>query len=568
MGGLASGLAGASPPAPPPCSSHVAFAFLCPGFGAASPFLAEASATAAQPSVPPRPRERRRPYAEDSAASIGWAAVIAAPVGFAALAFGSSQRRAALRLRNQTASMPFRLRRVALGAASAAAADDGRENADVTAMVNELRGLGADGRGAAAAETEAEQDLPFEDNGFEEGEYGEEDEEEEVDVRFVERSGMVCVLGVPNSGKSSLVNALVGSKVSIVSPKPQTTRQKCLGLALLSPRPGTPPTTQACFVDTAGIMALSKKPADLMRPHRKKQSKQIFMHNRLHKAMVKTAWKATRDVDALWWVLDGYKCFLYGDYMPECAELDGIQVGPSIRDPWWTHPELEEELGFLRRIKKMKKPVHVVLNKMDMLLEEEEDIDLEEFAISMRERLLADLGRGEKGEDGEEGEVLLQKMWPTSVLRDPDSLVPLRTWLCENLPKQSTLFPVAAVSDIPARVVASEITREKLFEVLREELPYATTVVNAVWRESKVDGKLQLGQKVVVQTEGQSRIVKGWLRRIVEDAEQEISERVNFGRPVELHFQVVVEKNWQDNPEYYNDVKGLLLGDSLPYPDK
>jgi len=273
--------------------------------------------------------------------------------------------------------------------------------------------------------------------------------------------------------------------------------------------------------------------------------------------MVRTAWKATRDVDAMFWVLDAWKCFTYGDFIPEEPMLDGIVVGPRLRDAWWTHPELEEELNVLRRIKKMRKEVHVVLNKIDLL--REMDVNVDEFSVQMRERLLKDLG------STVEGGPLLKSLWPTSVLNEPDTLLPIRKWLCDNLPQQSPIYPVSAVSDVPARVVASEITREKLFGVLNKELPYVTAVVNSVWRELP-DGRLALGQKVVVKTWGQSRIVKGCLRQITADAEKEISETINFGKPVELHFKISIEPGWQDDEEYYSDVQGLLGESSLAYP--
>jgi len=386
---------------------------------------------------------------------------------------------------------------------------------------------------------------------------GDGDDEGAVDVRHIERSGQVCVLGVPNAGKSSLVNALVGAKVSIVSPKPQTTRQRVLGLALLSPRPNTPPTTQAFFVDTAGIMQVGQRSSEFGNSFLRK-AKRLFRHNRLHKAMVKTAWKSTRAADVVFWVLDASKCLLYGDYLPSCAQLDGIDVGPPVRDSWWMHPELDEELAFLRRLRQLSRKVSIILNKIDLL--RDMDIDVEDFTLSMRERLRTDLGTNADGED------LLENLWPTSILREPDTLVPLQTWLCNVLPQQSPIYPVESISDVPARVAASEITREKLFHVLREEVPYQVTVVNSVWREDP-DGTLRLGQKVVVNMEGQKRIVRGWLRKITQEAEAEISSVVNFGRPVELHFQILVNPHWQDEEEYYSDVQGLLdHSGSLLYP--
>jgi len=307
------------------------------------------------------------------------------------------------------------------------------------------------------------------------------------------------------------------------------------------------PTTQAVFADTAGIMDTGAEGVgEFCFRHKRKR---LFRQNRLHKAMVKTAWKQTKASDAVFWVLDAAKCHLYGDYMPPRPEVDGVSIGSPIDDAWWLHPELAEELAFLRRLRRLNMKVSVVLNKVDIL--RDMDVNVEEFTLKMREQLIKDLG---KCKDGEE---ILENLWPTSVLKDPASLAPIKRWLCENLPKQSPIYPLESISDVPARVVASEITREKLFGVLREEVPYNLTVINAVWQQEP-DGKLLLGQRVVVMGEGQARIVRGWLREITEDAETEISEMVNFGRPVELHFHVHVDPKWQENEEYYEDLQGLL----------
>jgi len=409
---------------------------------------------------------------------------------------------------------------------------------ELEAMMSELRDL-------EASKPQAEENQPREedDSAIEAGE----DDAEAIDIQQIDRSGQVAVLGVPNSGKSSLVNELVGMKVSIVSPKPQTTRQRILGLALLAPRPDMAPTTQAVFADTAGIMDTGAEGVgEFCFRHKRKR---LFRQNRLHKAMVKTAWKQTKASDAVFWVLDAAKCHLYGDYMPPRPEVDGVSIGSPIDDAWWLHPELAEELAFLRRLRRLNMKVSVVLNKVDIL--RDMDVNVEEFTLKMREQLIKDLG---KCKDGEE---ILENLWPTSVLKDPASLAPIKRWLCENLPKQSPIYPLESISDVPARVVASEITREKLFGVLREEVPYNLTVINAVWQQEP-DGKLLLGQRVVVMGEGQARIVRGWLREITEDAETEISEMVNFGRPVELHFHVHVDPKWQENEEYYEDLQGLL----------
>merc|ERR1719188_2900082 len=298
---------------------------------------------------------------------------------------------------------------------------------------------------------------------------------------------------------------------------------------------------------------------DILGTHAKRQKKKShFKKNPLHKAMVRTAWKALRQADAIFWVVDAWKCARYGDFLPEVAELDGVAIGPPVKDAWWTHPELAEELAIIRKFRRVGREVHVILNKMDRI--EAMGIGQEEFALGMREQLTKDLGNIYGTE-----QPILRNLWPTSVAHDPDSLNPLRKWLCTNMPMQSPIYPLDAVSDVPARVLASEIVREKLFEVLNEELPYSLNVVTAVWREGD-DGTLRLGLRVIIRKPSQAVIARGCLRKIANDAEDEISEAINFGRPVQLHFQIAVEPDWMTNQAYYEDVQGLLSQqDSLMY---
>jgi len=201
------------------------------------------------------------------------------------------------------------------------------------------------------------------------------------------------------------------------------------------------------------------------------------------------------------------------------------------------------------------------LNKID-LVRQAPDVDVDAFVLSIRERLAGDLG------GAKDGQPMLRGLWATSAAHEPESLIPLKVWLCENLPRQPPLYPVEALSDVPARVAASEITREKLFAVLKEEVPYATTVVNAAWRQ-KPDGTLILGQDIVVMTAGQRNIVYGRMKSIKAAVEEEIARTVNFGNRVDLRYQVLVDKNWQDKSQYYSDVQGMLLEtDSLAMPAK
>jgi len=428
-------------------------------------------------------------------------------------------------------------------------ADSGPDS-ELEAMMSELREIGS----ARLAKNE----RPEEPEDAEDFEDGEETFASVDDFNYtgIIRSGQICVLGVPNAGKSSLVNALVGAKISIVSPKPQTTRQKVLGLALVGPEIGAAPTTQAVFLDTPGIMSLKKASNPLGSPSKRQALSTIIRKSPLHKAMVKTAWQSATASDVLFWVLDASKCCFYGNNMPARAMLDGVPIGPLVRDAWWTHPDMQEELALMRRIRKLKQPVHVILNKMDLV--EAEGVNASAFAALIRQQLDIDIG------PDDEGRPLFQGCWPTSVVDDPDSLWPIRKWLCENLPVRKPMYPLEAISDVPARVAASEITREALFKCLDQELPYCTAVINAVWREDP-DGTLELGQRIICAKPKHEVVVRSKLKKITEDVEREISEAINFGQRVRLFFQTVVDPDWQEKEEYYKDVQGLLGTDSLMF---
>lgn len=320
------------------------------------------------------------------------------------------------------------------------------------------------------------------------------------------------------------MNALVGAKVSIVSSKPQTTRQRVLGLALLAPRPDMAPTTQAVLVDTAGVMSVESDGFESF----EKRKKKVLM-TKLLRSMVKTAWKSTRDADAIIWVLDAWKCSRYGDFLPPAASLDGFDITAPVSDPWWRSPQLEAEVGILRKLRKKQQKVTVVLNKIDLL--EYYGVDVVETVATVREQLNLSLGTNENGE------ALLENLFPTSVAKDPASLGMLKKWLCETLPRQSPIFPLDVICDMPLRVIASEMTREKLFFELRHNLPYACAVVTKVWEETP-EGGLVIGQQVVVKATSASRILQGVLKKITPELEGKVSKAVNDGRPVELHFNV------------------------------
>jgi GTPase Era involved in 16S rRNA processing len=276
--------------------------------------------------------------------------------------------------------------------------------------------------------------------------------------------------------------------------------------------------------DTAGVFDTQMKKIEMEGTRRKG----YFKQTRMLKAAVKTAWSAVRTSDVVFWVIDAWKLPSYGGHLPDVPMLDGIPIGDPLPFAWWSHPELMDEMYLIQRLSSRKKkvPVQVVLNKMD----------------------LGTL---------DDGTPIVQNIWPTSALTDDSSLDPIRTWLCENLPEQSPIFPLDSVSDVSAKVIAAEITREWLFKDARAEVPYQTNVVTVIWKELE-NGTLKLGQKVIVRKKSHALICKGVLRKINRDVEQETSETLNFGRPVELHFQISVEPDWENNPVYYDEVQGIL----------
>ncbi|GAB4068975.1 GTPase Era [Ancylobacter sonchi] len=288
------------------------------------------------------------------------------------------------------------------------------------------------------------------------------------------RCGFVALIGAPNAGKSTLTNALVGTKVSIVSHKVQTTRALVRGIALEG-------TTQIVLVDTPGIFA----------PKR-----------RLEKAMVRSAWGGAGDADAV-------------------ALLIDARVGIT-----------EEVEAILRGLAEVRRPRAVVLNKIDLVKRE----SLLELAAKVAEQLAFD------------------RLFMVSALAG-DGLAELRKWLVEVLPEGPWLYPEDQISDAPMRMLAAEITREKLFHRLHEELPYRSTVETDSWQERK-DGSVRIEQTIFVERESQRKIVLGkggeTIKAISMAARKELTEIVE--QPVHLFLFVKVRENWADDPERYREM--------------
>jgi GTPase len=285
------------------------------------------------------------------------------------------------------------------------------------------------------------------------------------------RCGFIALIGAPNAGKSTLLNALVGTKVSIVSRKVQTTRALIRGIALEK-------GSQLIFVDTPGIFA----------PRR-----------RLDRAMVNTAWSGAHEAD------------LVGVLIDARAGID------------------DEAETILATLGEVKPPKVLVLNKIDVV---------------SKETLLA------LAKDANE-KAKFESTFMISALTG-DGVGDLKAWLANHVPPGPWLYPEDQISDAPMRQLAAEITREKLFERLHQELPYRSTVETELWKELR-GGDIRVEQTIYVERESQRKIVLGkggqTIKAIGESARKEISEIADA--KVHLFLFVKVREGWGEDPERY-----------------
>jgi GTP-binding protein Era len=285
------------------------------------------------------------------------------------------------------------------------------------------------------------------------------------------RCGFVALIGAPNAGKSTLLNALVGSKVTIVSRKVQTTRALIRGIAIHD-------KAQLIFVDTPGIFA----------PRR-----------RLDRAMVKSAWSGAHDADLVGVLIDARK---------------GLD---------------EEAEGILAKLAEVRQPKLLILNKVDVVPKEK----LLTLAQACNEW------------------AAFEQTFMVSALTG-DGVADLKTWLAARVPPGPFLYPPDQMSDAPLRQLAAEITREKLFERLHQELPYHSTVETENWKELR-NGAVRIEQTIYVERESQRKIVLGksgqTIKAIGEEARKEIAGLVE-GK-VHLFLFVKVREGWGEDPERY-----------------
>ena len=302
------------------------------------------------------------------------------------------------------------------------------------------------------------------------------------------RCGFAAVIGAPNAGKSTLVNALVGSKVSIVTPKVQTTRMPVRGVAMRG-------DTQIVLVDTPGIF----------KPRR-----------RLDRAMVNAAWGRASDADVVVLIVDA-------------SDLAANPGGLAARDT----------ASVVEGVKKTNRKVALALNKID----------------AMPRAQLLPLA------DQFNAEGAFARIFMVSALKG-DHVNDLADWVAAQMPQGPWLYPEDQAADIPSRLLASEITREKLYLRLHDELPYASTVETEKWEERK-DGSVKIDQVIYVQRDGQKAIVLGKggaaIKKIGELARTEMEEL--FGRRVHLFLFVKVRENWAEEREHYREM-------GLEYPDE
>ncbi len=288
-------------------------------------------------------------------------------------------------------------------------------------------------------------------------------------VEVQKRCGFAAIIGAPNAGKSTLVNKLVGAKISIVSHKVQTTRARIRAIYING-------GSQVVLVDTPGIF----------KPRRK-----------LDEAMVGNAWGGATEADAVLLLVDARR-------------------GAD-----------EEVLSIIENFKAQKIEAFLVINKID-LLPAEKLLPLSQELNALYE--FSDT-------------FMVSAVTGSGVVR-------LGEKMAEMMPLSEWLYPEDQTADVHLRFIAAEITREKIYERLHEELPYSSTVETEAWEERK-DGSVKIDQTIFVERDGQKAIVLGkqgaQIKVLGQLARAEMEE--SFGRKVHLFLFVKVRENWAQDPE-------------------
>ena len=293
-------------------------------------------------------------------------------------------------------------------------------------------------------------------------------------VEGLPRCGFVAIVGAPNVGKSTLLNRLVGAKVSIVTPKVQTTRSRVLGICIEG-------ATQLVLVDTPGIF----------KPRR-----------RLDRAMVAAAWGGSQEADLILLLVDS------------AAGLDA------------------DTRAIVKRLQAEDSEAILALNKVDAV---------KKTALFKLAAALDDSG------------VFIHTFMVSA--KTGSGVPDLLAHLAGAVPEGPWLYPEDQLSDMPGRLLAAEITREKMYLQLHQELPYASTVETESWKENK-DGSVRVEVSVFVERPSQKAIVLGKggarIKAIGEAARTELEELLE--RRVHLFLFVKVRKDWGEDPERYRDL--------------
>ena len=301
------------------------------------------------------------------------------------------------------------------------------------------------------------------------------------------RAGFAAVLGAPNAGKSTLVNRLVGAKVSIVTQKVQTTRFPVRGVAMDG-------ANQIVLVDTPGVFT----------PRR-----------RLDRAMVRSAWAGAQDADAIVHLIDAEG---------ELADADANAKAAQ-------HRSVEDTTRITEGLKAAGRPAILALNKIDLVKRD--------TLLALAERLF---------QTGAYSEAFMISAATGSGVED------LRRRLGALMPEGPWLYPEDQTADLPVRLLAAEITREKLYLRVHEELPYAAAVETTAFADAR-DGAARIEQTVYVEREGQRAIILGrggqTLKWIGQKSREELAQILD--RPVHLFLHVKVRPDWQDDRLFYRD---------------
>ena len=288
------------------------------------------------------------------------------------------------------------------------------------------------------------------------------------------RAGFVALIGAPNAGKSTLMNRMIGSKVSIVTHKVQTTRSIMRGIVIHE-------NCQIIFVDTPGIFA----------PKR-----------RLDEAMVSTAWGSAKDADISVFLVDAER---------------GIT---------------EDVETISKNLNSVSGPIVLLINKIDTIPREN--------LLDLASRLNA--------------LHTFEETFMVSALKG-DGCDDFLSYLASTLPLGPFMYPEDQISDLPMRMLAAEVTREKLYLRLHQELPYASHVETEAWEEKK-DGSVKISQVIYVERNSQKKIVIGkngeTIKAISTASRKELQKIVE--QPVHLFLFVKVRENWADDPARYREM--------------